>query len=151
MLLEVSCNVAPLNATNDVAFMVASELKTIWRSFGSFIRSNREAQNLSQESAGEIIGMSRQQWQRIESGSSGTKRETVLRIAEALKLDENEALNRAGFIGEINDQSRIELPNGFEIIGFEDEIEPDDKREIAQFLEMKRDKAKRKREAKEDG
>lgn len=50
--------------------------------------------------------MTRQQWNRIEQGSS-TKRSTVLRIAEALELPSNIVLGWAGYI-EPSDASPVD-------------------------------------------
>ena len=69
----------------------------IWKSFGTWIKELRDKAGLSQDGAARRAEIDRQQWYRIENGLSGTKRDTVIRIAHALSADPNEALERAGF------------------------------------------------------
>lgn len=68
-----------------------------WRNFGQYIKKAREKFKLSQEGAGRKVDLSRQQWNRLENGKSGTTRETALEIAEKFQLDKKETLNMAGF------------------------------------------------------
>ena len=56
----------------------------------------RDKRGWTQEYCAERADMRRQQWQRIEKGAS-TKRVTVIRVAEALEADPDEALQMAGF------------------------------------------------------
>lgn len=70
---------------------------SLWRDFGSWVREHREKARWSQAGAAQRAGIDRQQWYRIESGKSGTKRDTVLQIAKAISVDPDEALKRAGF------------------------------------------------------
>lgn len=65
--------------------------------FGNWLREMRKTRGLSQEEAAKRAGIVRQQWLRIESGESGTRRETVPGIAFALGLPESEVFQRAGF------------------------------------------------------
>lgn len=92
---SATCNVAFMSATLNVA-MAETEEERMWREFGLWLKQQRESLGLSQEGAGDKIGMTRQQWQRLESGQS-TKRSTVRRIAIALKIDPQIALDKAGF------------------------------------------------------
>jgi transcriptional regulator with XRE-family HTH domain len=68
-----------------------------WERFGAWLKEKREAGRFSQAGAAKRAGIDRQQWYRIETGKSGTKRETVIAIANALSLDVAETLNHAGF------------------------------------------------------
>lgn len=94
MLQAVHCNVATKNVTSTHRM---TEQEKPWREFGLYLKGAREAAGLSQEGAAKKAGLTRQQWNRLENGLSGTKRETVLMIAEAFNLDESSALNKAGF------------------------------------------------------
>lgn len=95
MLQRASCNVATANGTCLRVDETATE--RLWREFGAWMRSRREGLRMSQEVAAGKAGMARQQWYRIEKGESGTKRSTIERIARALQVNTNEALQRAGF------------------------------------------------------
>src|SRR5437868_3284478 len=61
------------------------------------MRRRRDAQRLTQDDAADRAEIDRQQWYRIENGISGTRRDTIIRIAKALGWDEEEALNLGGF------------------------------------------------------
>lgn len=91
MFKQVHCDVTTL-------FVTTSRVpESPWKEFGAWIKDARLKANLSQAGAANRTGIDRQQWYRIENGLSGTKRETVIKIAAALSLNEKEALNRAGF------------------------------------------------------
>lgn len=94
MLQPVYCNVATKNVTSTHPM---NDSETARRDFGLYIKGARDAAGLSQEGAAVKAGLTRQQWNRLENGQSGTKRETVLMIAAAFDLDESIALNKAGF------------------------------------------------------
>ena len=68
----------------------------LWEQFGRRVRAHREQRGWSQEECGKRIGMVRQQWNRIEQGA-GTKRSTVVRIAEALELPVSVLFEWAGW------------------------------------------------------
>lgn len=107
MSKQVSMNVATPFVT------IVSPMKPsdqLWKSFGSWIRERREAQHFSQAGVAERAGVDRQTIYRIEAGQSGTKRDTVIAIANALSLDKGDALKRAGFALADNDDSD---PEGF--------------------------------------
>lgn len=72
------------------------EVVALWKDFGERVRSRRDELGWSQDAAGERVGMTRQQWNRIEAGI-GTKRSTVYRIANALQLPVAIVLDWAGF------------------------------------------------------
>lgn len=72
------------------------DMERVWRDFGVWIEARREKEGLSQDGAARLAGIRRQQWIKIAKGAS-TKRQTVIRMAEAVKADPVEALERAGF------------------------------------------------------
>lgn len=90
--MTVHCNVQ--TQTDTTLLMARNEP---WGTFGAWIKQKRETEKLSQGGAAERAGIDRQQWFRIENGISGTRRETVIKMAKALSADENEALHLAGF------------------------------------------------------
>ncbi len=95
MSQEVYCNVATRNVTyktSDLNVNYMSETKRLRRLLGDWVRKHREAKKLSQDGLAGKVDMERQQIYRIENGISGTKQETILRIAKVLEADENEAL-----------------------------------------------------------
>lgn len=69
----------------------------LWRNFGSWIRSHREARGKTQAEVAKAVNKHVVQISRIENGESGTKRDTVLLLAYALNIDPFEALEQAGF------------------------------------------------------
>jgi transcriptional regulator with XRE-family HTH domain len=73
-----------------------------WPLFGAWLKEKRTEQRYTQTEAARMAGIDRQQWYRIEAGKSGTKRETVIAIAAALSLDEEEALERAGYSSQLS-------------------------------------------------
>jgi transcriptional regulator with XRE-family HTH domain len=89
----------------------------LWVEFGAWIRDERESRRLSQGGAASRAGIDRQQWYRIESGKSGTRRDTVIAIAHALSVDEDEALKKAGFDSPTREESgfNIEVANGVRV------------------------------------
>jgi transcriptional regulator with XRE-family HTH domain len=91
MFRQVHCNVQPLIGTHKPM------PQNIWKDFGSWIKGKRDKANLSQDGAARRAEIDRQQWYRIENGLSGTRRETVIRMAQAVSADPNEALQLAGF------------------------------------------------------
>lgn len=93
LLQRGSCNVTTKNVTT--GFMLS---KGVWRGFGDFLKQIREEKKLSQEGASRIVGLSRQQWNRLESGESQTTRKTAEQIAERLNLNVEEVLLKAGFL-----------------------------------------------------
>ena len=94
MQQQVACN-----ATSGIVTFIATIGNKIVgsRLFGNWVKQHREAAKLSQEGAAEKAGLSRYQWIRIENAQSGTKRDTVKKIAEVLNGNEDEALKLAGF------------------------------------------------------
>jgi DNA-binding XRE family transcriptional regulator len=93
----LSCDVTTLFVTNTPVAQRPSEI--IWQQFGAWVKARRLEVRpyLSQAAAARLADMDRQQWYRIESGKSGTRRDTVIRIAKALSADVNDALKNAGY------------------------------------------------------
>lgn len=68
----------------------------LWEAFGSWITAKRLLLGLTQPEVAARAGVDPQTLYRYEKGQS-TKASTVRKLAKALQLDENEALQRAGF------------------------------------------------------
>lgn len=73
-------------------------LPSHWKDFGSWIRIQRKLADLTQDQLAKKAGIHAVQLARIEKGESGTRRETVLALAKALGQDQDELLNKAGFV-----------------------------------------------------
>lgn len=84
--------------------------QSLWAAFGAWIKEERQSQRLSQAEVARRAGIDRQQWYRIEAGKSGSRRDTVIAIAEALGLDPTLALEQAGYSASTED--RHKLPEG---------------------------------------
>ncbi len=91
--------------------MEQTATERVWLSFGRWLREQRDKAGLSQVGAAQRAGIDRQQWYRIESGKSGTKRETVISMANAVSANVNEALAKAGLLDPNNGTSTD--PEGF--------------------------------------
>lgn len=96
----VYCNVHARSVTSCVT--LSSERKVLtkeerWKAFGQWVAEVRDGMPISQTEAAERAGMVRQQWNRIETGNSGTRYDTVLKIAEVLGVPPEVALIKAGF------------------------------------------------------
>lgn len=74
------------------------EAPSRWETFGKWLRAKRRALDLTQEEAAQRAGLTRQQWNRLEAGESGTQWETIPRIATALGVSAQEAYRQAGFV-----------------------------------------------------
>lgn len=75
---------------------MTDQIEARWKRFGQWIAEKREKLGLTQAQAGERMGVVKQEWYRLEKGRSTTQK-TVIAIAEALEVDTDEALTRAGF------------------------------------------------------
>jgi transcriptional regulator with XRE-family HTH domain len=71
--------------------------KTHWQQFGAWIRKMRRDAELTQKQVADRSGIHEVQLARIEKGESGTKRDTVIALAKAIGIDEEIALNNAGY------------------------------------------------------
>ena len=86
-----------------------------WDMFGRWVLKTRDSKNLTQQEAADLAAVDRQTWYRIEKGNS-TKRESVIKIAEALDADIDYALELAGFASlaavkaRINEESKTSEP-----------------------------------------
>ena len=92
MLGNPSCNVISKYPTINVV------LPSHWKDFGSWIRIQRKLADLTQDQLAKKAGIHAVQLARIEKGESGTRRDTVLALAKALGQDQDELLNKAGFV-----------------------------------------------------
>lgn len=108
--------------------------------FGAWLRQNRKLKGLSMEELGQKVGVSKQYISVLEraddhplTGKPVTpKKELVVTFAQALKVDENEALKLAGYAPKTST-----VPPDIQIIGF-DGLDDNDIKEIARFIEFKK-------------
>ena len=112
-----------------------SEKEDAQRDFGQMIRLSRESRNLSQSGLAKLTDMERQQIYRIENGLSGTRRDTVLRLAEALHINVGDALKKAGYAPEEKEDSSIPRPI-LDAIGRSGDLSDSDSELIAGFIEV---------------
>jgi transcriptional regulator with XRE-family HTH domain len=77
--------------------MPADRENTRWEQFGSWLRKMRRDADLTQAQVAKRAGIHEVQVARIEKGESGTKRETVIQLAQAIGVDVGDALMNAGF------------------------------------------------------
>lgn len=118
----VPCKVVTPTVTNS---NVAETSEDINKIFGLWVRANRRKQDLTQQSLARLVGIDRQQIYRIESGQSGTKRDTIIALAKALNVDTDVALDKAGYVlsEPINKpKSLAELIDRLEALGVENII-----------------------------
>lgn len=64
---------------------------------GEWLRRRRTALGLSQEQAAERAGLTRVMWAKLEGGASGTRRQNIPRIADALQSDPDEVYQVFGY------------------------------------------------------
>ena len=69
--------------------------ETTRRAFGAWLKETRRQRGLTQQQAAEASEIARQQWIRLENGESGTRADTLKKIASALEVDVNEVYARA--------------------------------------------------------
>jgi transcriptional regulator with XRE-family HTH domain len=90
--------------------------------FGKYIREGRARQKVSLRMLSETSGVSLSQLSKIENDEAVPKYETICKIANALSLDEGDALFRAGYVPSNNslihlaDNSSVPLERSFHII-----------------------------------
>jgi transcriptional regulator with XRE-family HTH domain len=75
----------------------AEETKAVRISFGQWLEEQMKLSGLGKGEIADLVGITDQHLWRIKKGTTGTSRETVTAIAQALNLDLAETLNRAGF------------------------------------------------------
>src|SRR5436190_1719812 len=95
MLGKLNCNV--ISAYPTINVMPTTEKDAHWQAFGKWLRAQRRAADLTQDQVATRAGIHVLQVGRIEKGESGTKRETVLALANAIGADRDIALNKAGY------------------------------------------------------
>lgn len=132
MLGKLSCNVGKDCLTINVMSSVATE--SHWKQFGKWIRQKRNEAGLTQLQVATKADITDVQFARIEKGESGTKRETVINIANAIGLSVAQALDKAGF--GIPRAESI-LPNILQEIDL-DGLDEKDLREISDFIRFKK-------------
>lgn len=91
MLVKHNCNVSRPSLTINVM------PDTHWQRFGKWLRTQRRQADLTQAQVARRAGIHELQVGRIEKGESGTKRETVIALANAIGIDLELALNQAGY------------------------------------------------------
>lgn len=110
MSQQVYCNVATLNVTiPSIVTKTDLRIKKLRLQLGKLIRESREAKKFSQDGLAKLVDMERQQIYRIENGLSGTTKETLLSIADALDMKADKLLALSAGIEEDN-QSEIRKP-----------------------------------------
>jgi len=65
------------------------------RAFGAWLKETRLQRGLTQQQAADAADIARQQWIRLENGESGTRADTLKKIAAALQVEVNEVYARA--------------------------------------------------------
>jgi transcriptional regulator with XRE-family HTH domain len=147
MSKQVSMNVATSFVTI-VSLMKTRPSEQLWKAFGEWIKDIRENQrHLSQDGVADRAGLDRQTIYRLEAGKSGTRRETVIAIANALSVDPNLALKKAGFGNpDASDkpQNALEFVTRLREMGFEiqtdfdyEKLGPDALQDIVDDIEAK--------------
>lgn len=123
MLHTVYCDVATTDVTNVQVFM--NQLENARREFGIFLKDVRNRFALSQEGAAKRADLTRQQWNRLENGQSGTTAKTAKAIADAFNLNLTDVLARAGLM--------IVVPEEIRAISF-DNFSEDEVSQIANYM-----------------
>ena len=101
--------------------------------FAEWLKDARKEARLTMEKLGDLVGKSKQYISVLERGEPHAltnkpvtpSREVVIALAKALNADENEALKLAGY----SSQS-----DGLIIVGFDDELDPDDVAKIKSYI-----------------
>lgn len=65
--------------------------------FGKWLRDKRIAAGLTQEEAAKRAGLTRAMWAKLEGDESGTRREKIPGIAQAIEANLAETYERAGY------------------------------------------------------
>ena len=82
---------------NTPNFSVTGSTDSLRKNFGFWFKQQRVKAHKTQSFVAEKTGLHTKHICRIEHGKSGVKRETVISLAKAIAIDENEALKFAGF------------------------------------------------------
>jgi transcriptional regulator with XRE-family HTH domain len=95
------CNTPSTHVTFDVTVLPMTKVpdeQERWRRFGEWLGNWRKTNTkLNQSAAASKAEMTRQQWGRVEKGTSGSKRETIIKMATAIGCEPALALDQAGF------------------------------------------------------
>lgn len=83
------------------------------RTFGSWLRTQREARRLRQQDLAEQIGITASHVSRAESNEKNLSEDTLLRLAEALGLESDAVLVRAGILSDRLKEAISRDPEGF--------------------------------------
>ena len=100
------------------------------RRFGRWLKEQRKVRGLTQEFVAEKADITVTQLSRIENGKSGTRRDTVIHLAQIIGIDETEALKHFA------PESFAPLPEELENISFS-EFNKQELKEIADFIKFK--------------
>ena len=100
------------------------------RDFGRWLRQQREARGIRQKFVAEKSKITVTQLSRIENGQSGTRRDTVIHLAQIIGIDESEALRHFA------PESFLQIPEELENIPFY-EFDKQELQEIADFINFK--------------
>ncbi|HEX8737469.1 MAG TPA: helix-turn-helix transcriptional regulator [Pyrinomonadaceae bacterium] len=100
------------------------------REFGRWLRQQRQSRGIRQKYIAEKSKITVTQLSRIENGQSGTRRDTVIQLAQIIGVDESEALRHFA------PESFAPLPEELENIPFS-EFTKQELREIADFINFK--------------
>lgn len=122
-----------MSTINRLTFPVMSSAKPseiLRREFGSWLQKEREARGLSQKFVADKANVTVTQLSRIENGQSGTKRDTVIALANIIGISEVDALRK------FSPESVPQLPEELENIPFY-EFDKQDLLEIAAFINFK--------------
>lgn len=96
MLHKRTCNVNNRNITINVMNGEIPDSKEVWRLFGPWLREQRNKSGKSRKHVANAVGIHPVQLARIESGDSGTRKDTLDALISELKLDPEETYKRAG-------------------------------------------------------
>jgi transcriptional regulator with XRE-family HTH domain len=100
------------------------------REFGRWLRQQRESRGVRQKFVAEKSNITVTQLSRIENGQSGTRRDTVIHLAQIIGIDEIEALRHFA------PEGFASLPEELENISFS-EFNKQELKEIADFINFK--------------
>lgn len=79
-----------------------------WKRFGQWVGEQVRLTGKTQKEVAVFAGITEVQLSRIVNGNSGTKRETIPGLAEALGVDVDEAYERAGYSPDMNEGPEAE-------------------------------------------
>ncbi|HEX8369975.1 MAG TPA: helix-turn-helix transcriptional regulator [Pyrinomonadaceae bacterium] len=133
LTFDVNDKLIVISTADALTFPVMSKAKpsaVLRREFGNWLQKERESHGLSQKFVADKAKLTVTQLSRIENGQSGTRRDKVILLAKVIGIDVIEALWRFA------PESITRLPGELENIPF-DELDKQDLREIADFINFK--------------